>query len=387
MAHISQHEIAVERIETEFKRNTVGVNYQLARYEAIQDERTQRGEDDEDASSFIMNYFNNFATQLKGGLPWSRSCLMLVGGRPNSGKTAVVLALGSDIALSDPNAIVIIHSIDDSYEQIEPRIKTNIARMCYPEYPRSEPAPLQIGMVVQPQIYLTSEAEKVYHQTNEIFKELLDSEKLVIIDSEDGTTMTALERNVRYYRQRYPNKKIMLISDNTHNYTDFPNLDQTSRMKHIANAQKAIVAKYHTCMIATAEFRKNMPVDSSKLKMPVDDDLADSRALMYRPNVIFHVYNDLHDRKDHAEIFWKDSDDTMQPRLLLNFTKNKISGYKQKLVLDLEPASVTLAPKSEKSALAEAEKFKDMKDEGTIKASGNSLVYLKSTEYQEQSYE
>ena len=42
------------------------------------------------------------------------------------------------------------------------------------------------------------------------------------------------------------------------------------------------------------------------MKLPVDDDLADARALMYRPNVIWHVYNDMHDRKEHAEIFWRD---------------------------------------------------------------------------------
>jgi DNA primase catalytic core len=387
MAHISQHELAVERIETEFKRNTVGVNYQLARYEAILEERSQRGNGDENASSFIMNHFSSFPAQMNGGLSWSRSCLILVGGRPNSGKTAVVLGIGVDVAISDPNTLVIIHSIDDSYEQIEPRLKTNLAKMCFPEFPKSEPAPLQIGMVVQPQVYLPVNLNKIYEQTNDIYKELLDSEKLVIIDSEDGTTMTALERNVRYYRQRYPNKKILLISDNTHNYTDFPNLDKTTRMTLISNAQKAIVAKYHACMIATAEYRKNMPMDTTKLKLPVDDDLADARALMYRPNVIFHVYNDLHDRKDHAEIFWKDQEDVIQPRLLLHFTKNKISGYKQKLVLDLEPASVSLTPKSESSALEEAERFKDMKESGSVKKEGNSLVHTKTTDYKEQEYE
>ena len=158
-------------------------------------------------------------------------------------------------------------------------------------------------------------------------------------------------------------------------------MDQTTRMTMIANQQKAICAKYHACMIATAEYRKNMPMDHSKFKLPVDDDLADARALMYRPNIIFHVYNDMHDRKEHAEIFWTDEEGKINPRLLLHFTKNKISGYKEKLVLDLDPKSVSLIPRNSKNALIEAEQFREQKEKGIIRTDGNNLLYLKATEY------
>ena len=93
------------------------------------------------------------------------------------------------------------------------------------------------------------------------------------------------------------------------------------------------------------------------MRLPVDDDLADARALMYRPNFIFHVYNDMHDRKEHAEIFWT-RDGKIFPRLLLHFTKNKISGFKDKLVLDLDPVTVSLKQKDSTSALKEAETFR-----------------------------
>ena len=157
-------------------------------------------------------------------------------------------------------------------------------------------------------------------------------------------------------------------------------MDQTMRMTMIANQQKNLCAKYKCCMIATAEYRKNMPMDHSKFKLPVDDDLADARALMYRPNIIFHVYNDLHDRKDAAEIFW-DDDSKVSPRLLLNFTKNKISGFKDKLVLDLKISNIFLSPKDPVAALKEAERFRDLKLANKIKLNSGNIVQVEATEY------
>jgi len=243
-----------------------------------------------------MNYFKEFADNLNGGMSWASGALMYVGGRANSGKTATCLMIGADIAMSDENATVIIHSTDDSYEQIEPRIKTNIYRMYDPDGTK-----LSIGMVVQPKLNLRDASKDhriAFRKANDLFKDLIEKERLVIIDSEDGATLSTLERNVRYYRMRYPERKIMMICDNTHNYLDFMNMEQSSRMTMISNQQKNLTVKYHACMIATAEYRKNMPMDYSKIKLPVDDDLADARALMYRPNVIWHVYNDMHDRKE-----------------------------------------------------------------------------------------
>ena len=378
-AHFATHEQAIEIIEKEYKTDSIGINYQLSRFDAIQELRAS-AHADESAATFKMNYFKDFVDNMNGGMSWASGALMYVGGRANSGKTATCLMIATDIAMSDENAIVIIHSTDDSYEQIEPRIKTNIYRMACPEGP-----PLTIGMVVQPKVHLKDlphEYHEAFNKANKMFKDLIESERLVIIDSEDGATLSTLERNVRYYRMRYPNRKIMMVCDNTHNYLDFMNLEQSSRMTMISNQQKNLTVKYHACMIATAEYRKNMPMDHSKLRLPVDDDLADARALMYRPNVIWHVYNDMHDRKEHAEIFWKDVDGNIRPRLLLHFTKNKISGFKDKLVLDLDPSTVSLKPINPDQALSDAEDFRDLKGAGYIASDGKKVMYLNAEEYE-----
>lgn len=377
--HMALHEQSLEDIEREYKTNTIGINYQIERFNALQSVRSEASAD-QDSSGFKMNYFSEFAHNMNGGMSWTSGALMYVGGRANSGKTATCLMIGTDIAMSDENATVIIHSTDDSYEQIEPRIKTNIYRMAFGDHPK-----LTIGMVVQPKINLPQGSEahaEAFNKANKVFMELIEQERLVIIDSEDGANLSTLERNVKYYRGKYPKRKILMVCDNTHNYMDFMNLEQTSRMTMISNQQKNLTVKYHACMIATAEYRKNMPMDHSKMRLPVDDDLADARALMYRPNVIWHVYNDIHDRKEHAEFFWKDEEGNMRPRLLLHFTKNKISGFKEKLVLDLDPATVSLSPISTNSALSQAEQYHELKEAGYVMSDGRQVRYLEADEYE-----
>lgn len=378
MAHLAEHERTIERIEKEYQRSSMGVNYQISRYQAIQQQRNLN-QNDENSSTFKMNHFNSFADAMGGGQNWTSGCLMYVGGRANSGKTATTLLIGCDVAMSDENSIVIFHSTDDSYDQIEPRIKSNLYHMMHSKNPN-----LTIGMLVQPHLYLKDVDESYingYKEADEKFQELINEERLVIIDAEDGSTLTVLERNLRYYRQKYPSRKILLVCDNTHNYMDFLNMEQSMRMTMISNQQKNLTAKYKCCMIATAEYRKNMPMDQSKFKLPVDDDLADARALMYRPNIIFHVYNDLHDRKEHAEIFWKDNNNKIYPRLLLHFTKNKISGFKEKLVLDLNVSNIFLEPVDPEEARKDTASFASLRDSKAIKLSDNKVITLEATEY------
>lgn len=168
---------------------------------------------------------------------------------------------------------------------------------------------------------------------------------------------------------------------NTHNYTDFGDMDQTARMRKISTTQKRLTAKYRCCMVATAEYRKNMPGDESRLKLPVNDDLADARAMIYRPNMIIHVYNDLNDRGEYAETFWIGADKERKPRLLLLFNKNKITGFKSpehKLILDLDPETVAVSQKRTSDARKEVERFIDDKESGRVRTEGNHLIYVEA---------
>lgn len=337
---ISTHEREVMEIEKDYQSESIGAGYQLSRYKAIQ-ERKQSAEDDTDQTEFKSKIFKDFWKLFQGGLSITDGPLFYVGGRAHSGKTLMVTSIAMDVLYNDPDAGVIIHTIDDSFPQIEPRLKTTLAKLMFPyEY-----HDFSVGMAANPTRNVASKKHReMYAEVDLFFSGVLADERLIVLDQDDGSTLSALERNVRYFRQKYPNKKLFIVLDNTHNYMDFLNLDAQNRMRCISDAQKTIAGKYHACVMATVEYRKNMPQDTTRMKLPIDDDIADSRALTYRPNVIMHVYNDLQDRgPDSAEIFRTEPGSTEKlPRLLICVTKNKITGVKERVTYDLAVNSLTL---------------------------------------------
>jgi len=335
---IGRLESDIENIDKEFNKKTIGTSYQLDRYDSLQEKRLS---DEENSHfEFKMNRYKAFQEAMSGGLTWAEGTLIYVGGRQNSGKTSVCIAFGLDVCLEDEDAIVLMHFTDDSYPQLEPRIKSNIATLI------AQPgdAALTIGQAANPVGQITTTKQwDLYNRADAKFRELLAEERLIIIDNQDGGTLTVLEKNLRYVRQRHPGKKLLLICDNTHNYLDYLELDSTERIKRISGYQKTLTGKYRCCMIATAEYRKNGGGDYSKLRLPVDDDLADARALGYQPNAIIHVYNDLNDRREYAEFYWrKEGVHEHQPQLMLIISKNKISAFKENILLNLDKKSVTL---------------------------------------------
>lgn len=339
-ALLRSHQEDLFLIEKEFNKLPQGADYQLSRFEALENERSSP---DESRCKFKFGRFTMLQAALDGGVNWTRDAFILVGGRANSGKTAFTLAVGTDICFHDPDTIVIGHFTDDSYRLIEPRIKCNIATILREH---GEP-PLTIGKADNPKINIANKYEwEVYYRATQVVRELIAEERLFLLDQEDGKTLTTLERTLRQIRNRYPQKKIFVMCDGIHNYRDFGNMDQTRRITKISESLKDMTSAYECAIVTTGHYRKNMPMDKSQMRLPEDDDLADARSLMYDPNAIIHIYNDLHDRKsDHATIFWKNKEqpNVKQPRILGILSKNKISDFKDKLAFDIDKTTVSLS--------------------------------------------
>jgi len=359
---LAEYESNIEYIEKEFGKNTIGVNYQLSKYEALQEKRAREAEAGI-VGEFTMAHYTQFKEAFSGGATWTDGVLVYFGGRENSGKTATVIGLAMDIAINDSDAIVLMHFTDDSFAQVEPRLKANIGLMI--KNP-GDPT-LTIGMTNNPVRCETPEERACYFAADE---------KLIILDMEDGSTLSTLEKNLRHIRRKHPERKLFVVCDNTHNYMDYLQLDQPTRMTRISNTQKMLTGKYHCAIFATAEYRKNAASDSSKMKLPTNDDLADARALKYRPNAIIHVYNDLNDRMDDAEIFWESDHQRGErlPRLMLVVSKNKISKYKDKLMMDLDPVTVCLREYDTNRAREESEEFFEKKENGEITVQDGVIV-------------
>lgn len=349
-AAFATHESEISNIEAEYEKDTFGANYQLARFDAIQELKKDTSVD---RSAFEMNTYTNFKDALSDGMTWASGTLIYFGGRENSGKTACMCAMALDVAISDPDTIVIFHFTDDAYAVVEPRIITNIA------YLLTQKQKLSIGEAGCPaKGFHSSETSALYSQAATFFRGLLGEERMMIIDSEDGSNLSATEKALKHMRRKYPKKKILVVIDNTYNLSDFPHLDQTPRIARIADIQKKLTIKYQCCMFASAEYCKEKR-DPRKIQFPTNEDLADSRALKYRASIIIHVYNDVNDRGDYAEVYWNDPMDPEmpKPRLMLLFGKNKVGGFKHKLIMDLNPRTVCLAPISWENARADIDQM------------------------------
>ena len=100
---------------------------------------------------------------------------------------------------------------------------------------------------------------------------------------------------------------------------------------------KNIAGKYNTTIIATVEYTKT-PYGEK----PTNYNISSTVQLEYDGNVIMHLYNDLHDKKDRANDYHTvkyNNTLTRLPRVELSIQKNKISSFKENLFFDFYPAS------------------------------------------------
>lgn len=336
---LAQHETELQEIEQEYQKAEVGSSYQTARYDALEEEFEN---EEENNSTFRMTKMKAFEEAFREGSTWTEGAVFYIGGRPNSGKTLVGWSLASDVLESDEKTIVVAHMTDDSYKRMLPRCKTLIADLLR----EADEPKLSIGMAASPKYRLNTAAEQmVYKRATDRLRQHLSDGKLFLLDNEDGPLLSVLDRQLKYIRSYDTNSKILILADGAHNYRDWGHLDQNTKMKNIAEAQMDIVLRHKACMLCTAEYRKNMTINPNEIKWPVDDDIADSRALTYRCQVVSHVYNDVNDRRDKASIFYKNGKrDKKEPRIIYYIGKNKLSSFKDKMAFDIDPFTVTLSP-------------------------------------------
>ena len=64
--------------------------------------------------------------------------------------------------------------------------------------------------------------------------------------------------------------------------------------------------------------------------------------------------------------------------------KNKISGFKEKLVLDLDVTNIFLDPIDPELARQDTANFVSLKDSKTVKLSDNRVIIVQATEYEEE---
>lgn len=325
---LSMHIKEVDDINVEFKKMSIGPTGQMNRLDALEEQKIAPTEDGVDMTSFTMKHHSQVNRVFEGGLPSTDGNIVYVGGDSNSGKTTFCISIGLDVLVNDPNAIVIMHFTDDNYNQIQPRLLTNIAYLTR----QKGDARLTIGQASAPKKFIKdARTWETYQKAVSKLRTYLSEEKLIVLDSENGKTHSCLETQLKHVRTRYPDKKLLLILDNTHNYQDFSEItDKSARIELISGMHVEFVGKYHCCLIATAEhIKKSKQSDPYTISYPYPDELADARALKYNAKVIFQVYQDLHARQENATYYSMNPDTGLkEPRLEILVTKNKLTSAK-----------------------------------------------------------
>lgn len=301
----------------------------------IESTKLQEEEKDGSFAGFVLDSdLGNIQEALAGN--WKNATWFCLGGKPNSGKTSLMCKIMYSIAnnAEDNNACVIYHSIDDSVGQVLPKF------ICLANGTRD----LEINHVIDPKYYASQLGEyqsQTLYDSREIgynkIKQLVRDGRLVIKDASAGTSLAFAENLIKYYKKKYPQRNIVYVLDNFHKLRDFNDAkkgDERARFKEISTVLKNMCVKHNCLIMSTVEYRKTK--DGER---PGNSDIGETGQIEYDANIIAHVYNEVHDKPDKAEL-WHSRNESGErlPTIELNIAKNKVSSFKGKLYLDFYPA-------------------------------------------------
>jgi DNA primase catalytic core len=280
----------------------------------------------EDFAGFFMKPHGLGSIAARMDDDWKSDTLIFVGGSEQAGKTTFVSQMAYEIASDDRNnAICIYHSIDDASRMILYKM------VCC----ATEDTKLRLNHVSSPKYWTKQEGHEFVPDLREQgyrkIIQMIKDEKIVIRDASDGQSLMYAESLVKRYREKYPDKKIVLFCDNFHKYPDLSELQGHERVKRLSNLMKNMTVANHITIVSTVEYRKLAPGER-----PTNLAIAESRALAYDASAIIHLHNDLHHNdEDTAVLIHYDNDGNILPRIWVKFGKNKISGFEGREFLDL----------------------------------------------------
>jgi DNA primase catalytic core len=369
---------AVRHMEELKDRYTAG-KFSSSSCVALLDEVKRQGDEaDPDAVvGFKLPLLPELADCFAGGKDWATDTLMMLGGPENSGKSSLMCFKSINIAADNDNdALALYFSIDDSAGDILPKFVTGANCLIQDRICTTPDDELLLGAVINPMNWTrlkkltNAQHNALVKRRSDAFdmvRSLMLNERLVLKDRSDGSNLDYLESSVRYYRDRYPSKRIFAVLDNTHNLSDYESSAENIRDRYtrICNRLKAIATRYHICLMTSVEYRKaTSGIKMGNKILPSNDDIAEARAFKYRANWIGHIYNDMHTKPEEYDTFHVHPATAAHlPRILLLHGKTKINSFKGMSVLDFFPGQSAFRWVEETQAKIEAQRFIEARKE------------------------
>lgn len=312
-------------------------------------------EKDPHERTFDLPDWREFTEAVKGD--WTAT-LNVIGGAANSGKTGLMANIALQLAKSeDDDVMVIFHTIDDTVAQFTTRLVCQFAQEIMPT--------ITLNQIKNPNAYSQSRRiNEARRYGYEELKKLVAKNKLVVRGGEQGSggaTLSFAQDLIRYNKKLYPGKRIAYFLDNFHRLRDFANLDERIRFKNLSNATKDLAKREGIGIWATMEYNK-----ATGQERPTNNSIAESIAMEYDANIIIHVYNELHNKRDDAELYFMRVDAEGRryraPRIELIFGKNKVSSFKGRLYFDFYTEQSRYVPVAASVVEADMQAAKEAKN-------------------------
>ena len=279
------------------------------------------------------SHFRTLKTVFAGDL---RQKLIVAGGVANSGKTSNFVDLSLNIVNNNENTMCVFLSIDDSSKEIGPRL------ICYDMCSRLFDSDqdlfnfVNINKVGSPYLYKDSfEYEAFIEQRDISYRRLfslVESDRFVLLDSEDGRSLDFFLSVIKYYTQKYPDKHIFFFLDNMHKLVVEGKEDGRFKFSYMSGEIKNAAVIHDCTIISTVEYTK-VPPD----RPPCNNDIAETKSIEYDVNAIFHFDNPLHRKRDTTfDYFWS-HDGQKYPIICQIVGKNKIASHKANIYYKFYP--------------------------------------------------
>jgi hypothetical protein len=158
-------------------------------------------------------------------------------------------------------------------------------------------------------------------------------------------TLPALENRIKAFRQKYPERKLVVIGDNFHLY-DLPgSQDGESKTRNMSMFVKGLCNKYHTTIMMTMELPKSALLPGVRPRVRA---IKGTSGIAYDSSLNIGVYNDSKDFNESAKLIdlrpteYDPSTGYIpyhRPILELVFDKSKVNSFDGVIYFRMEPRS------------------------------------------------
>lgn len=276
---------------------------------------------------FSLGKFSYLDKALEG-IP-KGACYIALPAIPNIGKSSFVRHLTYEMVNANPNLVVLMFSIDDSFEKV------------IPAYIAIE-SKLSISEIRKPYKYIIPIQDK--NKKEEKKRRLASGwdkveslyERLIVKDLKDNIGTTAeIKKYIESYKKSMPDKEFLVVIDNFHNLKDFPGEDNRIKFQNISDIIKGMTITYNIPIINIMELKKRERYDSR----PNPNDIKECGDIEYDADIIMFLHQELHFAKDDTDMFWYSNNEGFDyenqrikfPINELIIYKTKESGYKGSL--------------------------------------------------------